>query len=68
LAFPEFTQYFAGQIERKFVQDGEHRVELSLQCTNQWGKVTTPGRAVVALPLRHDELSPVERRSRQSVG
>jgi hypothetical protein len=30
--------------------------------------LTTPPRAVVALPSRHDELSPVERRSRQSVG
>jgi len=30
--------------------------------------LTSPGRAVLALPSLPDEFSPVERRSRQSVG
>ena len=34
-------------------------VEPSLKATNQLGKVTTPGRAVFALPSRNNELSPV---------
>jgi acyl dehydratase len=57
------VQYFTGRVERKFVQDGEHCVELSLAGTNQRGKVTIPGTAIVALPSRHDELTPVERRA-----
>lgn len=61
------VHWFTGKVVRKFVEEGEHRVELALAGTNQHGKITTPGSAIVALPSRGDRESPLERRAKQSV-
>jgi len=41
---------FSGEVKRKFVENGEHLVELELRGTSQRGEVVCPGSAVVALP------------------
>ena len=41
-----------GQVVRKFVENGEHLVELHIGVRNQKGEETAPGRGVVVLPSR----------------
>ncbi|MBI2886905.1 MAG: hypothetical protein HYY02_06825 [Chloroflexi bacterium] len=41
-----------GRVVNKFVQDGEHLVELEVAAENQKGEATAPGQAVVSLPSR----------------
>jgi len=50
---------FTGEVVRKYVEDGNHLVELALRGTNQRGVVSIPGSAVVALPSRHGGEKPV---------
>lgn len=40
-----------GRLIRKYVEDGEHRVDCELTVTNQDGTVTVDARATVILPL-----------------
>ena len=42
-----------GRVARKYVEDGEHLVELELRVENQKGENTSPGKAVVAIPSRN---------------
>lgn len=53
-----------GEVVDKRVDDGEHVVEVTTHCRNQRGQDVMPGRAVVALPVRGDDPSPVARRAR----
>ncbi len=41
-----------GKVTKKYVEDGEHLVDLDIFCENQGGNVTAPGRATVALPSK----------------
>lgn len=41
-----------GKITRKYVENGEHLVDLDLMVENQKGENVTPGTATVALPAR----------------
>ncbi len=41
-----------GSVTKKYVEDGEHRVACDIWLENSKGDKTTPGTAVVALPLR----------------
>jgi len=58
---------FSGEVVRKFEEDGQHLVELTVRGTNQRGVVSIPGTAIVALPARGDAEMPVVRYSRQRV-
>jgi len=53
-------QRFTGAVTRKFVENGDHKVELEVRGTNQNGVVTIPGNAVVVLPTRGG-VAPVKR-------
>lgn len=44
-----------GKVVNKYVEQGEHLVELDVGIRNQDGKETAPGKAVVALPSRSTE-------------
>jgi acyl dehydratase len=46
------TTYCTGKVARKYVEDGEHRVEIEMAAVNQRGEVTCPGLAVVSLPTQ----------------
>ena len=46
------TTWCNGKVTRKFVENGEHLVEVEVWAENQRGEVTAPGRAVVQLPSR----------------
>ena len=41
-----------GKVTKKYEQDGKHLVDLEVWVENEQGEVTTPGRAVLALPTR----------------
>jgi len=41
-----------GRVAKKYVQNGEHLVDLEIRVENQSGLVTAPGTAVVSLPAR----------------
>ncbi|HEX3919351.1 MAG TPA: hypothetical protein VHW60_18590 [Caulobacteraceae bacterium] len=46
------TLSVVGKVVEKEVVDGENRVKLTINVTNQNGEATCPGHAVVALPNR----------------
>lgn len=56
------VQFCTGKVTRKWIENGEHLVELEVRADNQRGKLTSPGTAVVALPSRADGVSPALRR------
>ena len=41
-----------GKVTKKYIQDGEHFVELEIWAENPKGERTTPGTALVVLPSR----------------
>ncbi|HEX4097928.1 MAG TPA: hypothetical protein VHX64_14475 [Caulobacteraceae bacterium] len=47
------TLSVVGKVVEKEVVDGENRVKLTINVTNQNGEATCPGHAVVALPNRN---------------
>jgi hypothetical protein len=47
--FPDKEVVLGGTVKRKWEENGEKRVELELRVTNEEGKDTTPGKAIVAL-------------------
>jgi len=53
---------FSGRVTRKYIENGEHRVDLEITGTSQRGVVSTPGKAVVALPSRTAKTTPVQAR------
>jgi acyl dehydratase len=47
------TQWARGTVVRKYLAEGERpAVDLTIECVNQRGEVTTPGHATVLLPSR----------------
>ena len=46
------VQTFTGEVTRKFVEGGLHKVEVAVRGTSQRGVVTIPGSAIVVLPTR----------------
>jgi acyl dehydratase len=44
-------------------EDGDHVADITTEAVNQRGEIVMPGRAVVALPSRGQELSPAARRA-----
>jgi hypothetical protein len=46
------TWWCKGKISKKYVEDGEHRVDCNIWVENEKGEVTTPGKATVVLPSR----------------
>ncbi|MGE0385142.1 MAG: MaoC family dehydratase N-terminal domain-containing protein [Gammaproteobacteria bacterium] len=46
------TTVCSGEVIGKRVEDGQHLVDLKVQCTNQRGETTSPGSATVVLPSR----------------
>jgi len=46
------TWYCKGNVTRKYVEGGEHRVDCDIWVENGKGEKTTPGSAVVVLPSR----------------
>lgn len=54
-----------GRITAKAVdKDGDHTIEVKTCATNQRGLDVMPGSAIIALPSRHDDMSPAARRAR----
>jgi hypothetical protein len=41
-----------GKVSKKYVEEGEHLVDLEIGLENGKGQVTTPGTATVALPSK----------------
>ena len=63
------TTTCTGEVIRKYVEDGQGLVELSLAATNQRNEITSPGTAIVALPSKTDgaavlPIPPAELRQR----
>jgi len=56
------VQTLTGKVLRRYEQDGEHLVDLELRCVSQRGKLTSPGMATVALPVKGDTQTPAQRR------
>ena len=52
LNFKNDTLTTRGKVTRKYVENGEHLVELDVWVENQKGENTAPGRAIVRLPAR----------------
>jgi acyl dehydratase len=52
-------QTFTGEITKKYVEDGHHKVDIQIRGTNQNGVVTIPGGATIVLPTR-DGAIPVK--------
>lgn len=52
-------QTFEGKVERKFVEDGLHKVEINISGVSQRGVMTIPGTAVIVLPTRGG-INPVQ--------
>ena len=46
------TWWCKGKVNKKYEEGGEHLVECEIWVENGGGEKTTPGRALVALPLR----------------
>ncbi len=46
------TQWIKGKVTKKYVENGEHLVDLDVWCENQRGENTTPGQATIILPAR----------------
>ena len=46
------TLYIDGQVTRRFVEAGEHCVEISQEARNQDGELSVQGSATVRLPSR----------------
>ena len=46
------TWWCKGKVTKKYVEDGEHRVDCNIWVENEKGEVTTPGKATVILPSR----------------
>lgn len=46
------TYWIKGRVREKRQEDGRNEVHLDVRVENQWGTVTTPGSAVVLLPIR----------------
>ena len=49
---PRDTASLHGRVTRAVVEDGKGRIELGCRIENQKGEITTPGRAVLILPLK----------------
>jgi hypothetical protein len=50
------TYWVKGAVIGKTQRDGSNEVELEVRVENQWGTVTSPGKAVVLLPSRERPL------------
>jgi acyl dehydratase len=46
------THWMKGQINKKFIKDGEHLVDIECWGENQRGEITLPGSAIVRLPSK----------------
>jgi len=46
------TTWSRGKVAKKYVENGEHLVDCEIQCVNQRGETTVPGKATVVLPSR----------------
>ena len=46
------TQWIKGKVTKKYVENGEHLVDLDVWCENQRGENTTPGQATIILPAK----------------
>ena len=46
------TQWFKGNVVRKYIEGDEHLVDIDFHAENQRGESTTPGHATVLLPSR----------------
>lgn len=56
-------QFLGGEVvDKEVTADGEHLVHLKLWSKNQRGEDTMPGTAIVSLPSKEAEQSPVARR------
>ena len=68
-AFNYFGDFhtFGGTVKRKYIDAGEHLVELEVWGRSQRGEITIPGSAVVALPAREAGDRPAQRRLDSSV-
>ncbi len=42
-----------GKVTKKYIENGEHRLDCNIKIENGKGETTTPGRATVVLPTRH---------------
>ena len=49
---PGVPMYITAEVVGKSTEGGENLVELKIEGKNNEGKVTTPGKATVALPSR----------------
>ncbi len=50
--FPGETITCRGKVSKKYVEDGEHRLECHIWAENAKGERTVTGKAIVALPSR----------------
>jgi len=50
--FPGETITCRGKVSKKYIEDGEHRVECHIWAENAKGEKTVTGKAIVALPAR----------------
>lgn len=50
--FPGEDLFCKGVVTKKYIKDGEGIIECDIWAENPKGEKTTPGKAVVALPLR----------------
>ena len=50
--FPGQTLTCQGKVTKKYIEDGEHYIELSLWVENEKGEKTVSGRATVTVPSR----------------
>jgi acyl dehydratase len=50
--FPGETITCRGKVSKKYIEDGEHRVECHIWAENAKGEKTVIGKAIVALPAR----------------
>ena len=53
MTFPGDPMVCRGKVTDKYIQDGEHRVDLEVWTENSKGEVTTPGHATVVLPTKN---------------
>lgn len=46
------TQFAKGKVTKKYIQNGEHLVDVEVWCENQRGEVTAPGEGTIVLPSK----------------
>ncbi len=46
------AQWIKGKVTKKYVENGEHLVDVDVWCENQRGENTAPGQATIILPSR----------------